>query len=93
MYQNHPTPDDIAVDQRLTAMFTEFRNLCYPLTHVSGLIEGSWRGCAFTSFHTYDATEEGKLRPYRFVCARLSRTYPDLVHDKFLRGNSRSTDA
>lgn len=93
VYRDHPAPADVAADQRLVAMFTELRNLGYPLTHVSGLMEGSWQGCAFTSFHTYDATEEGRLRPYRFACVRLSRPYPDLVHDKGLSGTSRDKEA
>ncbi|MFC3493316.1 hypothetical protein [Glycomyces rhizosphaerae] len=83
-YRADLTAAEIAADQRLSAFFAEMRQLCLPLNEVGGLFEGRWNEVPFISYAAWNFGAGGSKWPYRFVCAELSRTRPDLVYDRAL---------
>ncbi|MDA1363031.1 hypothetical protein O1R50_25685 [Glycomyces luteolus] len=75
---------EILADPRLSAFFEEMRQLHVPVHGAAGLLEAEWQGVPFISFAAYSVDETETVRPFRLVCAALSRDYPDLVHDRRL---------
>lgn len=75
---------EILADPRLSAFFEEMRRSHLPVHGAAGLMEAAWRGVPFVSFAAYSVDETETVRPFRLVCAALSRAYPDLVHDRRL---------
>jgi hypothetical protein len=75
---------EVLADPRLSAFFEEMRQMHLPVHGAAGLLEAVWQGVPFVSFAAYSVDEAETVRPFRLVCAALSRTYPDLVHDRRL---------
>ena len=92
-YIENPTPADYAAHSSLFESLEELRSLGCRFEEASGLLQGSWQGCAIAGYHTNVPVERERVGPTRVIATRLPRSYPDLVWDRNLLGANPGAQA